>query len=430
MTRLFPICFLAVLLCNIATAQPPRPVKPASLGPSPKSGGAADDILPPAPPIPEPPAESAVRPTGPAPLDIKPLGPSAGVDDPAAVRAPSAGTVNQASEEFAKKHYAQAATLFTDADRRHEQFTPVQRDEWGYCRLYSVAVKLNRGPDGTIDLAQLNREVEEAQRSGSEKLVSFAKQLRDEIRRRNPGLATPVGDGWQSYETASFRIMFQSRREFALEVGQVAEAARVAMYERWLGPPGSNWSPRCDIYLHAGAADYAKATGKTAEQSGHSTVETKGDRVTSRRIDLRLDDPILLDCTLPSEITQVILAEVFADEPLPRWAVVGMAALSESPASVARYRRAIPGLLKEGKLFAVGPFVDSPRFPKPESVTAFYAQSVSLISYLVELRGPKAFAEFLREGPRRGYAKALTTHYGFKDPADLQDRWLRHAMGQ
>ncbi len=62
-------------------------------------------------------------------------------------------------------------------------------------------------------------------------------------------------------------------------------------------------------------------------------------------------------------------------------------------------------------------------------MTAFYAESVSLVAYLVEVRGPKAFAEFLREAPRRGYAKAIVSHYGFKDTMDLQDHWLRHVMG-
>jgi hypothetical protein len=124
-----------------------------------------------------------------------------------------------------------------------------------------------------------------------------------------------------------------------------------------------------------------------------------------------------------------VLADLFADQPLPRWAIVGMAALSESPEGVARYRRAVPALLHEKKLFAVGPFLDQPNFPEPASVTGFYAESVSLVSFLVELKGPRAFATFLREAPRRGYARALTSHYGFKDPAELQDRWVKHVLG-
>jgi hypothetical protein len=124
----------------------------------------------------------------------------------------------------------------------------------------------------------------------------------------------------------------------------------------------------------------------------------------------------------------VLLADLFSEQPLPRWAVVGMAALAESPEGVARYLRAVPGLLKDKKMFAVGPFLDRGDFPDRESVTPFYAESVSLVSYLVELKGPKAFTAFLREAPRRGYARALATHYGFRDPAELQDKWVKHCL--
>jgi hypothetical protein len=149
----------------------------------------------------------------------------------------------------------------------------------------------------------------------------------------------------------------------------------------------------------------------------------------SRRIDLRLDEPTLLDGVLPSEVTQVVLDDLFADQPLPRWALVGMAALSESPEGVARYQRAVPGMLRDKKLFAVGPFMDQAAFPSASAVTAFYVESVSLVEFLVERKGPKAFATFLREAPRRGYARALTSHYGFKDAADLQDQWVKHVLG-
>jgi hypothetical protein len=148
-----------------------------------------------------------------------------------------------------------------------------------------------------------------------------------------------------------------------------------------------------------------------------------------RRIDLRLDGPAIIDNALPSEVTQVVLAELFADQPLPRWAMVGMAALSESPEGVARYQRAIAGLLRDQKLVAVGPFLDQSGFPEAGVVTAFYAESVSLVSFLVELKGPKSFALFLREAPRRGYGRALAAHYGFKDPSDLQDKWVHHVLG-
>jgi hypothetical protein len=375
--------------------------------------------LGPAPPIPEPPTaaspasiEAAADPFQQAPRD-------------------RADGLRRATEAFAAKRFAQAAALFAEADRRHERLSEAQKDEWAYCRLHGVAARLNCGPATATELADLGREVESALRDGSGRLRPFGNQLLDDLRRRAP---SSPGDsagaaGWQSTETASFRVFHKGHAELAAEAGRVAEAARRAMYERWVGPPAANWSPRCDVYLHPTAAEYARATGKPATNPGHSTVGIKGGRPVSRRIDLRADEPTLLDGALPHEVTQVLLAELFADQPLPRWATVGMAALSESPEGVARYLRAVPRLLKAKQLFAVGPFLDRPEFPNPSEMTAFYAESVSLVSYLVELKGPKAFTAFLQEGPRRGYAKALSTHYGFKDPADLQDRWVKHTLG-
>jgi hypothetical protein len=334
----------------------------------------------------------------------------------------------RASEAFAGRRYAQAATLFAQASRGNASFTAAQRDEWAYCRLHGVAMRLNQG--GKSPTSELTREVEEALASGSDRVAAFGRQLLAEIRRRDPGAtAAPVEAGWQAVETASFRILHRGQPGPAAEVGQTAEAARKDMYDRWAGAPAGPWSPRCDIYLHATVAEYAKATGKPADQCGHSTVQFQAGKAVSRRIDLRLDGPAVLDDTLPSEVTQVVLAELFADQPLPRWALVGMAALSESPEGVARYQRAVPGLLREKKLFAVGPFLDRAGFPDPAAVTAFYAESVSLVAYLVEMKGPKAFATFLREAPRRGYGRTLASHYGIKDPADLQEKWVHHVLG-
>lgn len=383
----------------------------------------AATVRPPAPPIPDPPL-------GPPPT------PAAGEvgDDPfqQAVRERATRGVapRRASDAFAARRYAEAAKLFGQAVERGESLSRSQRDEWAYSRMHAVAMGLNGGVTTASDLADLAREVEEARQAGSEQLAAFGNQLLVEIRRRTPAAASgPAEAGWQVVDTPSFRVMHRGQAAVAAEVGQTAESARKDMYDRWSGSPTVNWTPRCDIYLHPTAAEYAKATGKPADGPGHSTVGMAGGRVASRRIDLRLDEPALMDAVLPSEVTQVVLADVFADQPLPRWALVGMAALSESPEGVARYQRAVPGLLREKKLYAVGPFIDQPNFPAAAAVTAFYAESVSLVSYLVELKGPKAFATFLREAPRRGYARALSSHYGFKDAADLQDRWVKHVLG-
>ena len=399
----------------------------------------AATVRPPAPPIPD--APTPPTPTGPAASELPATsprvpastGPAPGADpfqQPIRAEPVSAGSVRRASEAFAARRYAEATRLFAEAAGRQEPFSPAQRDEWAYSRLHGVAMRLNKGVIPAAELTTLVQEVGEAMKAGSEQVAPFGNKLLAEIRRRNPGAASPaVESGWQAVESTNFRVLHRGQPALAAEVVQTAEAARKDMYDRWAGATAATWAPRCDIYLHPTAADYAKATRKPGDSPGHSTVGLSGGRVASRRIDLRVDEPTLMDAVLPSEVTQVVLADLFADQPLPRWALVGMAALSESPEAVARYRRAVPTLLKDRKLFAVGPFLEQASFPDPASITAFYAESVSLVSFLVELKGPKAFTTFLREAPRRGYARALASHYGFADAAELQDRWQRHVLG-
>ncbi len=351
------------------------------------------------PPIPEPPAE----PLGPTPVPLTDPFQQVPRDDLA-----KSDNIVRASAAFADKRYPQAANLFAEAERAKETFSAAQRDEWAYSRLHGVALRMNR--DGTKDRAELGREVELALKLGTDRVRPFGNELLSKL-----GGSPPVETGWQIVEGANFRVLHRNQSALAADVARTAESVRTAMYERWFGP-APTWAPKCDIYLNG-------ATG-----SVKSTVASRGDQVVSRRIDLRADAPTLLDGPLPHEVTQVLLADLFADQPLPRWALVGMAGLSESSREVGRYRQAIPGLLKEKKLFKVEPFLERTDFPTADSITAFYAESVSLVAYLVELRGPKAFAAFLREGPRRGYAKALNSHYGIKDAAELQDKWLRHAV--
>lgn len=405
--------------CPLVAEQPAKAVKVK-----------AGDSGSPAPPIPEPPADP-LPPIRPA-AGIKDVGP-APVDDPFQ-QTPrdgqgSAVDIDRASEAFAAKRYSQAAALFAESSRRGTQLTATQRDEWAYSRLHAVALRLSSGKESAQGIEELGKEIDAAVALGSERLRPFGKQLRDEVNKAAPPKLLTETAASDKIETPSFRVLFDGKRELAVEVGAIAEAARKAMYERWVGPPAGDWSPRCEIYLHASSSTYAKATGKAADRPGHSTVGLKSGQVATRRIDLRADETTMLDCVLPHEVTQVVLAEMFSEQALPRWAAVGMAALAESPEGVARYRRSVPALLKEKKLFAVGPFMERSDFCEPANVTAFYAESVSLVAYLVELKGPKAFATFLREAPRRGYAKALTTYYGFKDPAELQDRWIKHTLG-
>jgi hypothetical protein len=387
----------------------------------------ATPALPP-PPDPAPASLPIVAPAAPA----KPL-----EDDPfqqePAVRSHGADLRAKADAAFQQKQYAEADRLFAQAQQARFDLSREEREAWGYCKLQQVAEKLNRPADGPVT-AEVAEQAKQGAELGGERLAAFSRQVLDAVQKRKPAGAgaTPVAvpEGWQTLDTANFRVLYRQNKQLAADAGRLAELARTAMFERWSGPVGPTWSPRCDLWLYASAAEYSRETMKPAQSPGHSTVGLKGGRVASRRIDLRYDDAELLDVTLPHEVTYIVISDLFADQPLPRWAEVAMTVLAEPPAEVARYLRAVPRCAQEKKLLAVGKFLNVADFPESAGMTAFYVESVSLVDYLVRLKGAKAFALFLREAPRRGYDKALQTHYGFKDANDLQEKWLKHACGQ
>ena len=338
----------------------------------------------------------------------------------------------RAEEAYAGRDFAAAAKLFADAKAAGAPADAEFDAHWGYCRLVAAAERVNKG--AVADPKALEREVEEAAALGGDKLKGFADAIRKNLGPAArpkaapapppaPAAPAPAGD-WQTLDAGPFRVLHRGGKP-ADEVGRVAAAARDAMFKRWAGAAAADWSPKCDIYLHPTGADYAKATGKSAESPGHATVGLKGGAVSTRRIDLRADAPDLLDAVLPREVTYLVLSDMFSDQPLPRWAEVGMETRTESPEQFARYLRTAAKLGRERKLPSAGKLLVSTDFPDPADITGFYAASVSLVDYLVRLKDAKAFAIFLREAPRRGFDKVLQTHYGIRDAADLQDRWAK-----
>jgi len=335
----------------------------------------------------------------------------------------------QARMRFEQKQYAEAADLFAKAIQAGVALSAEEKHAWGYCRL-SVAVKrLGDVNAPKNSLAALEKETQEAMKLGGSTLEGFGQQVLAEIRKRmGTTSASVIPKGWQAHETGSFRIFYQQSRQQAEQVGKAAEQFRAATYGTWVGPANADWSPRCDLWLHANGADYAKVTDKPAALPGHSSVGIKDGKVMVRRIDLRLDDAGLTEITMPREVAYVVLADLFPEQPLPRWADVGMSILAEPQGEVSRYRRAVAKLMNEKKLFSLRDFLKMAEFPEAEKITPFYVESVSLVDFLVKLKGPKAFALYLREAPRRGYEEALQRHYGFKDANELQENWLKFAM--
>jgi hypothetical protein len=248
-----------------------------------------------------------------------------------------------------------------------------------------------------------------------------------------PRVAVPIRhlpdgvNGWSVAETPNFRIYHQQSTRLVDDVALIAEQTRVDMQDRWLGRVQGNWEQRCDIYLHATGRDYWRSAGVPALARGSSRFTIRDGAVASRSIDLPCDQPNLLAAVLPHEVTHMVLAGQFGDRPVPRWADEGMAVLAEPDEVVEHHLRKVSRHRDE--LFNLRLLVEMD-YPKNRSVDVFYAQSVSLVNFLVGQRGAPEFVRFVKDGLRDGYGVALRQHYGYRDFHDLDHDWARYALDQ
>src|SRR5205814_10251342 len=169
--------------------------------------------------------------------------------------------------------------------------------------------------------------------------------------------------GWAVAESPNFRVQHVQKRELAEQLARAAEAARAAAFERWSGPPRGDWKPGCNVYLYATAADYAKATNQPTTSPGHATYKAEGGAVTARRLDLRADEPNLLAGVVPHEATHLVLGDLFAEVPLPRWADEGMAVLSEPRGRIDRYVQTLHACRQRGQLLPLEKLLAKADYP-------------------------------------------------------------------
>src|SRR5207247_3299077 len=90
----------------------------------------------------------------------------------------------------------------------------------------------------------------------------------------------PNAQGWQVTETSHFRIFHKQAKDYVEKVAYVTERTRRDMYRKWFGNSGPEWSPKCDVVLHANAQDYGRETRVNPASPGHSKIER--DRCTGR----------------------------------------------------------------------------------------------------------------------------------------------------
>jgi hypothetical protein len=357
----------------------------------------------------------------PAPA-VTPLAVPAVVEEPAET---PAAQVARAVEAFKAGNFAEADRLFAAVGA--PRLTVEQKTAWGYCRIKLAADRVNAATCDPATAAAAAQSVSDALElvTDNAKLTAAGREVLKAAQAKAGGAkAAPASDA--APDGTSFRVTCADRA-MADQVAKALETGRKQIYERWSGPPSGAWGVKCEVVVHATADEYAKATGKPAALTGHATITLANGRVTARRIDLRADDTALLTNSLPRELTHVVLADLFADAPPPRWALEGMAVLAGSPEEVSRYTRTLSRCARDGELRPLATLFDLKDVPA-DKVTGFYCQSVSVTEYLIGLRGERNFKIFLGDAQRYGTAQALRRQYNIDGPAALEAAWKRASL--
>ncbi|MBI2805616.1 MAG: hypothetical protein HYX68_11615 [Planctomycetes bacterium] len=354
------------------------------------------------------------------------------------------GSVARGIKKFQLKEYAQAKQCFEEAFRADPTSLNASRDMWAYCIIDGVSKAMEQPGVLPAQLPTLQKQVEGAIEMAPAKVLATGQSLLKELKTRanaapRPPLVTGnlakvrrLGrnkEGWQVVETTHFRIFHKNSDEFAERVGEIAESTRLAMFRKWFGIDGVDWQPTCELILHPDVNAYTQMTGAPRNTPGHSRMEVDNGtkRIIARRMDLRCDVPNMLQTVLPHEATHVVLAGMFGPFDLPRWADEGIAVLAEPDEKIEQHRRNLHKHHQDGLLFGLKELMKMENYPAPRRIGAFYAQSVVLVEFLTQQRGPRVFAEFVKDGLRQGYEKSLERHYKMSF-AQLDQLWQRQVI--
>lgn len=235
---------------------------------------------------------------------------------------------------------------------------------------------------------------------------------------------------WKTAGTANFVVRSQVPGADAAEIAAICEERCRDCRTRWLEKPsGGHGAPRCEVVLHRSREGYLEAVGAGGGQTvGSSVVRIERGHIVSRRIDLLCEGDLgRALASLPHELVHLAFAERFRNTAPPRWAEEGAALLADSQEKQGLHRRDLHSALRNGSALRLRDLLAAQRYPGGPQRAVFYAQSLSLVEFLVERNSPRQFVHFVERSMQAGYDRALWEVYRIRGVRELERLWSRHA---
>lgn len=239
---------------------------------------------------------------------------------------------------------------------------------------------------------------------------------------------------WQQEKSIHFIIHYSSEteRSWARTVlrkaeyyyDKVASAVGYTRYQHFW-----TWDLRVPIYIYPDQKRFMEQTGQPswsrAGAWGHRKIRH------ARRIVTFKQESGFLDGVLPHEISHLILRDFIGlESDIPKWFDEGVAQLYDSQ-KLNEARRIIRGLVRQNRHIPLALLekIDIRRETDPVRVAIFYAQSVTMVDYMIKKYGSRRFGQFcrvLKNG--RSFQEALGSAYSTQvfSLAQLEEKWLRY----
>lgn len=229
---------------------------------------------------------------------------------------------------------------------------------------------------------------------------------------------------WNTYKSTHFTIYYQNAPEnFIYKVSnqaedyydKIAQALGFTRYNFWL------WDNRAKIYIYDNVKDYRSATDQPDWSAGVANPREKA-------IYSFAFSQAFFDNILPHEMGHIIFREVvgFDNPAVPLWLEEGIASFQEKKLSSSA-AWIVAQAAKDNSLLDIAKIDGNNLKGMPEDkVMLFYAQSVSMMNYLIKEYGKENFNLFCQKlRDRRDFRSALALVYPFSQTEGLQEEWKK-----
>lgn len=233
-------------------------------------------------------------------------------------------------------------------------------------------------------------------------------------------------DDWRIAKSTHFIVYYKNAPKDFLEklisksedyYNTIAENLGFRRYNFWL------WGNRAKIYVYDNVEDYQNVTGLPSWSMGSVIPKEKTIHVF----------PYInwfFEIILPHELGHIIFREFvgFDNTAIPIWLDEGVASYQE------KFRRALADRLVK-KAIDENRFISlqwlsniNPHLIKePEIVELFYAESISVVNYLIKEFGKDRFFFFCRAlRDKKNFEEAMASIYRFKNIKELDSAWQRY----